>query len=103
VDQLRSALQVEQSAAAITANQMMAMINRLQEEKAAAGTLRGRGGRDSGLGGSDGFEAAFPETPHRNHILDNRFGSTNVTGGPQTRVAEMPGETQYRLGALLRF
>jgi hypothetical protein len=26
---------------------------------------------DRGLGGSDGFEAAFPKTPHGGRVLDN--------------------------------
>jgi hypothetical protein len=64
----------------------------------AAGTRRGRqsrrGDRDSGaaeesgwqlgtgdrgLGGSNGFEAAFPETPHGGRVLDNQCRSANLT------------------------
>jgi hypothetical protein len=35
---------------------------------------------DRGLRGSDGFEAAFPETPHGGRVLDNRRRSANLRG-----------------------
>jgi hypothetical protein len=35
---------------------------------------------ERGLGGSDGFEAAFPETPHGGRVLDNRCRSANLAG-----------------------
>jgi hypothetical protein len=35
---------------------------------------------DRVLEGSDGFEVAFPETPHGGRVLDNRCRSANPAG-----------------------
>jgi hypothetical protein len=49
---------------------------------------------DRGIGGSDGFEAAFPETPNGGHVLDNRHRSANLAG---QKRAFMKRRTKRRL------
>jgi hypothetical protein len=51
---------------------------------------------DRGLGGSDGFEAAFPETPHGGRILDNRCHSANPAGQKRAFVKHRMKHSLFR-------
>jgi hypothetical protein len=54
------------------------------EESGIWGRQKNRG--DRGLGGSNGFEATFPETPYGGRVLDNRRRSANLAGQKRALV-----------------
>jgi hypothetical protein len=61
--------------------------SRPAESSGVTGTLgRQKNRGDRGLGGSNGFEATFPETPYGGRVLDNRRRSANLAGQKRALV-----------------